>query len=199
VAKESLSPVRRSRRIGYVSAATAGSSAGTRHDYLQWALSSDIVLGGWTFTSRFAISDANAVANARLFVGMINRSSALPNGNPSALLNLVGIGCDAGETELSIMHNSDSGAATKYDLGEDFPANTRNDDLYELKLTAAANGTSIAWFVKRVGTAHEQSGSISTDLPMPHALLAPHHWRNNGSTAAAVGLDILHWSLEATH
>lgn len=187
---------KRALRIGYVSAATAGSSAGTRHSQVQWRLADDAIMGGWRFRSRFGNSDNAAVANARLFVGMINRATVLPNGNPSALVNLIGVGADTGQSNLAIIHNDGTGTATKFDLGADFPANTINTDLYELELKAAANGASVTWKVTNLTTAIVAQGTVSTDLPTQYALLAPQHWRNNGSTALAVGLDVLWWTLE---
>jgi hypothetical protein len=183
----------RLRRIGYVSVATAGGTCGTRHAALQWARSVDPALGGWTYSARFGISDAAAVANARMFVGMAARPSAgsLPNANPSTNANIIGIGADTGDTNLSIMHNDSSGTATKVALGASFPANTRNTDAYELQLICNAD-LSITYKVKNLISGASASGNLATDLPLAELeLLAPQIWRNNGTTALAVAIDIL--------
>lgn len=192
-----IAPFYRNRRIGYVSAATAGTSCGTRHSVLQWAVSTDPALGGWTFSARFGISDAAAVANARMFVGLTGVASAgvLPNANPSAALNLIGVGADTGDTTLRIMHNDASGTATRIDLGASFPCNTRNTDLYQLVLTCNAD-LSVTYKVTNLTTAAVVQGNLATDLPMPLQLLAPQLWRNNGTTALAVGLDVAQWTME---
>ena len=184
------------RRLGYVSASTAGSSAGTRHGVLQWAVSSAAPLGLWTFTARWMNSDAAAVANARCFVGMAGTGSALANGNPSALTKIIGVGADTGDANLSIMHNDDSGAATKISLGSGFPANTRNVDAFELVLQCNADAT-ITYTVTNLTTAAVVSGNLAagTNLPDAYSLLAPVLWRNNGTTALAVGIDVIQWSL----
>lgn len=193
-------PALRHRRVGYVSAATSGASCGTRHNALQWARSTDAQLGGWTFSSRFMISDAAAVANARLFVGLTGKASGavLANANPSTNVNLIGLGADSGDTTLSIMHNDEAGSATKIDLGSNFPSNTRNIDAFELVLTLNADLT-ILYKVKNLTTGNIASGNLATNLPLAELqLLAPQHWRNNGSTALAVGLDVIEWKMEVS-
>lgn len=185
----------RHRRLGIVSAATAGATAGTRHSALQWAVTADKILGGWQFASRFGISDAAAVANARLFVGMVGTNAVLSNANPSTLKNCIGIGADSGDTNLSIIHNDGSGTAVKIDLGSDFPANTRNSAMYELVLRCNDDLT-VTYKVTNLTTAVTTQGNLATDLPMELQLLAPQHWRNNGSTALAVALDVVMWKLE---
>jgi len=192
-------PFYRLRRIGYVSVATAGGICGTRHGALQWARSVDPALGGWTYSARFGVSDASAVANARMFVGMTARPSggSLPNANPSTNVNIIGVGNDVGEANLSIMHNDGSGTATKIGLGSAFPANTRNTDAYELWLKCNAD-LSITYKVKNLITGIEASGNLATDLPLAEVeLLSPEIWRNNGTTALAVSIDILDQMMEA--
>jgi len=193
----SVGPFFRHRRIGYRSSGTAGTSCGTRHSVLQWAVSTDPALGRWIYSARFGVSDAAAVANARMFVGLAGRAAAgvLPNGNPSALTNLIGVGADTGDATLHIMHNDDSGLATRIDLGAAFPANTRNTDLYQLVLTCNAD-LSVTYKVTNLTTAAELSGNLATNLPMPLQLLAPQIWRNNGTTAVSVGIDVVQWSME---
>ena len=193
-----LSGYYRHRRIAFVSAATAGASAGTRHSLLQWAVSSEPGMGRWTFSARFGISDAAAVGNARMFVGMTGIASGgvLPNANPSAQVNLIGMGADTGDTRFYIMHNDGAGSATRVDLGVNFPCNTRNTDMYQLSLTCNADRT-ITYKVINLTTGNTATGNLATDLPMYLQLLAPQLWRNNGGTTAAVGLDVVQWAMEA--
>lgn len=192
----SVAPALRQRRIGFVSSSAAGSSAGTRHSALQWAVSDDLALGRWTFVSRFLVSDAAAVANARLFVGLVGRSTVLSNANPSTNVNLIGVGADSGDATLSVMHNDGSGVATKVDLGVDFPCDTRNVDPFQVVLICNADRT-VTYKVTNLRTGITAQANVATDLPMALQLLAPQHWRNNGSTALAVGLDVMEWRLEA--
>lgn len=192
-----LGSFHRHRRLGYVGSAAAGSAAGTRHSMLQWAVSAEPGMGRWTFSARFGISDAAAVANARTFVGLtgIAAGGVLPNANPSAQVNLIGMGSDTGDTTFRIMHNDASGTATRIDLGANFPCNTRNEDMYQLTLTCNADLT-VTYKVINLTTGNTAAGNLASDLPMNLTLLAPQLWRNNGSTALAVGLDVVQWAME---
>lgn len=191
-----VGPAYQQRRLGYVSAATAGSAAGTRHSALQWAVSAAEPVGRWKWVARWQNSDAAAVANARCFIGMAGTSGLLANANPSSLLNIIGAGADSGDANLSIMHNDGTGSATKIDLGPSFPANTRTADAYELILQCNPDVT-ITFTVTNLTTGSTVSGNLAagTNLPSALTLLAPQIWRNNGSTAAAVGIDVIQWIL----
>ncbi len=187
------------RRVGYVSAATAGSSAGTRHGVNQWARGDAAGKGGFLYAARFGVSDAAAVADARLFVGMQASTAVIGNVNPSTLTNIIGVGCDNAQTTLRIMHNDAAGAATTIDLGANFPSNTLSTDLYELLLYCAPNASSVFYRVERLNTGDVASGTITTDLPSTTTLLSPQIWRNNGATALAVGIDIAGQYLETDY
>lgn len=184
------------RRLGYVSVASAGSSSGIRTASAQYGRGNLSGVGGFHFITRFGISDAVAVATGRLFVGMTATTSVLANVNPSTLLNLIGVGADSTDTNLQIIHNDGAGVATKIDLGASFPANTRNIDAYELALFCPPNGSSVFYTVTNLTTGVIASGELTTDLPANTTLLAWQLWRNNGTTALAVGLDIVSVYLE---
>ena len=175
-------------RLGYVSAATAGASAGTRHGLLQFWRGNAAGLGGFFYLARVGI--AQFQANLRAFVGLYGTATAIGNVNPSTLLNMVGLAVDSGQTTWRIMRNDGSGTATAIDLGANFPANTSGADLYELALWCAPNSGTINYRVERLNTAFVAEGVLSTDLPANTALLAPQIWVNNGTTAAAVAMDV---------
>jgi hypothetical protein len=179
------------RRLGYVSAAVAGSSCGAiTHNQLVFWRGNAAGLGGFHALFIFGVSDAAAVADARLFAGLYSSAAAIGNVNPSTLLNLVGVGCDNGQTTLRIMTNDGAGAATAIDLGANFPSNTLSTDMYELALYAPPNGASIDYRVTRLNTGDVATGSLATDLPVNTQFLCPQVWRNNGATALAAGIDI---------
>ena len=130
-------------------------------------------------------------SDGRLFVGLTT-VGAIGNVDPSTLASIVGVGCDSADTNLQIMGNDATGLATKTDLGANFPAKTANTDLYELRLFALPNGSSVGWSVERLNTGDFASGTItaSGDLPAATTSLAPQLFINNGATAAAVGIDL---------
>jgi hypothetical protein len=188
------------RRIGYVSSAAAGSSCAIlSHNGLVFWRGNAAGLGGFHAVFTFGVSDAATVADARVFVGMQASASAIGNVNPSSLLNVVGIGCDAGETTLSVMSNDGAGAATRSSLGANFPSQSLSTDWYELVLFAGPNASAISWQLSRLNSGHVAQGTLSSDLPGSSVFLAPQAWRNNGTTALAVGLDIGSIYVETEH
>lgn len=184
------------RRLGYVSAGTAGASCGVRSTIAQFARGTSAGVGGFTNVWRFGVSDAATVADARLFCGLIGSVNVIGNVNPSTLTNIIGLGADSGDANLSIMHNDATGSAVKVALGANFPANTSSTDLYELALYCAPGSSEIGWLVTRLNTGDTAGGAISTEMPAQTALLAPQLWRNNGTTALAVAVDFVSMYIE---
>lgn len=176
-----------SKRWGLISGtSTAGSSMSLRASVLQFAL-----YGGFSFVCRFGIADAAAVANARFFVGFVSVITQLTNAEPSTSLNMFGVGCEAGQTTMRTYSNDGSGTATMANLGANFPVDTRSTDLYELAMFCVPGGSTVYYVVTRLNTGNVASGSWSSDLPASTVLLAPQIWRNNGTTALAVGMDFV--------
>lgn len=184
------------RRVGYVSNSTANNSCGIRTTALQYGRGNVSEMGGFHFITRCGISDASAVANARMFVGLVGQTGAIGNVNPSTLLNIIGFGADSTDTNLQVMHNDTTGSATKINLGANFPANTRSTDMYEFSLYCAPNGTVINYQVSNLTTGNIATGDLNTKIPLNTQLLAMQLWRHNGGTAAAVGLDIVSMYME---
>jgi hypothetical protein len=178
------------RRLSYVSAAGSGSSALVRALFAAHGLGDAAGAGGFTAVFRFGVGDAAAVANARMFVGFYVASS-IGNVEPSSLTNTIGIGCDAGEATLSMIHNDAAGTATKVALGASFPADTQSVDVYELVLYAPPNSSTVGYRVTRLNTGDTATGILLSNLPAGSQLLAPQFWRNSGATAAAVDVAIM--------
>ena len=183
--------VSRMRRAAIVSAAGAGSLALLRGASGGPAL---YRVDGFTTVTRFLISDAVLVATARMFVGITN--AILTDVDPSTLTNLIGIGCDNGDTTLQL-YAAGAAAQARVSLGANFPVNTINTDVYELTLYCPPNG-NVGYRVVRINTAHETSGTISAaaNLPSTTTSLGPEIVRTNGGTAAAVAFDFTHVYVE---
>lgn len=184
------------RRVAAVSNGAAGSSTSFKHSNVQWFRGASAGMGGFFALCRFGNSDASAVADARMFVGFRSTTADHPNANPSAQIQLVGVGADSGDANLSIMHNDNTGTATKVPLGANFPANTLNTDVYELALYCPPNASYVNYLVRRLNTGDSVEGQIITDLPTNTQLLAWHLWRNNGTTASAVAIDLISLLIE---
>ena len=183
------------KRTGCVSAATAGSSVLIRSQVGgQYSRGSAAGIGGFRAVFRWGCSDAATVAGARTFVGM--SATSFSNIDPSSMVNMVGVGTDNGDSTFSIMHNDDTGTATKIPLGANFPDHTLSQDLYELVLTCAPNAASIGWEVTRLNTGDTARGEITTNLPNSTSSLNPSFNRNNNATALAVGIDLVRLYIE---
>jgi hypothetical protein len=179
----------RMTRLGYVSAAAAGSLAGAREAVAKYTVGAGGLLGGFFSRFRFGVSDAAAVAGARMFVGFQASTGAPTNVEPSLLQNSIGVVQLSTSSNLH-MYVAGPSAGTPIDLGANFPANTSSADAYELALFAPAAGGVVHYRVARLNTNHVAQGSVTTNLPLGTLLLAIQAWRTNNATALAVGLDL---------
>lgn len=182
----------RMRRLGYVTAATAGSVGQWRHSSMQFTIGDGSTLGGFTYIIRFGTSDAATVAGARMFMGM--RITATPtNVEPSTIVNGVGVGHGAADTNLKLFYGG-SAAQTPIDLGANFPINTLSVDMYELALFAPVDSQVIHYEVTRLNTGDVATGTLSgtvgTAIPAATTLIGPWGYRTNNATALAVGIDV---------
>jgi hypothetical protein len=187
----------RSRRLGYVSAATGGSLTGHYSPAAQYTCGTG-TLGGFFYSCRFAFSDAAAVAGARAFVGLSSSVAAPTNVEPSTLTNCFGIAqLSTNSTQLYLVYGGTSAQAA-IPLGTDFPpmaaAGATNGVLYQLTITATKNpASSYEVLVERLGTDFSYSGTFSpagVTSPGNTILLAHRAWRCNNATALAVGIDV---------
>lgn len=184
----------RTKRTGLVTAATANAIGLFRQSVLAGTLGDGAGLGGFFFQITFGISDAAAVANARMFIGAAPVNPTLTNVEPSTILNCIGVGHGAADTNLRIFYGGTT-AQTPIDLGANFPANTRSTDMYRLTLHSPSNEANVVYYqVDRLNTGHTASGRLTGDaavLPQSNTYLdMPNCFRTNGGTALAVGLDI---------
>ncbi len=194
----------RMKRLGYVSAATAGSLAGQYTTAAQYTVGTGAGLGGFFYVVRFGTSDAAAVSTSRQFVGMSSSVAAPTNVEPSTLTNSIGVGHGAADTNLKLYYGG-SAAQTPIDLGVNFPAKTRSTDMYELTLFASpATNNTVGYKVVRLNTNDVSEGLITaatpgTQLPLSTTLLAHRAWRTNNTTALAVGLDVASFYIDTDY
>lgn len=177
-------------RVGYVSAASAGSSAGWRFGVAGVGVVRGDAAGIGGFDVKFRYGIATLPSGGRVFVGLHNASTVIGNVDPSTLTQIVGVGADAADTNLSVMHNDGSGTATKIDLGASFPGKTTALDIYDVWFGCAANAATIDYLVVNKVSGATASGSIASDMPTNTTFLQHHIWCNNGATAVAGALDL---------
>ena len=186
------------RRLGFVTSATSGSSAGTRHGLAQFWRGNGANRGGFFYVVRFGLSSAATVANQRTFVGLTATTTAFGNAEPSSLLNLIGIGNDSADASFSLIHNDGSGVATKETLsGGTFSAKSLSTDMIEFRLFCYPNTSTIGYSVEILNTPNFAEGVISTDIPASTTFLSPQIWTNNGTTSLAAGIDVANQYIES--
>lgn len=193
----------RMKRIGYVSAATAGSLASWHVAALQYSLGSGS-MGGFTFIARFGVSDTATVSGARMFVGMRDVAAAPPNVEPSGILNCIGVAQLSTSDNLHLVYGG-STPQPPIDLGVNFPAGTLSQDAYEIVLFAPPTiENTVGYHIERLGTGHVAEGTLTSaipgvQLPSFDTLMCPNFFRTNNATALAVGLDICSVYLETDY
>ncbi|WP_448510340.1 hypothetical protein, partial [Immundisolibacter sp.] len=186
----------RTKRLAYVSAATAGSLAGARVAVAQHTTGTGSGVGGFTYVVRFGTSDAAAVAGARAFIGLSSSTAAPTNVEPSTLTNAIGVAqLSTDNTQWYIVYGG-SAAQTAIALGTTLGAPTDKTALYELALFSSPNSNAVINYqVTNVGTGATATGTLSgtagTTTPANTTLLTPQIWRTNNATALAVGIDII--------
>ena len=134
-------------------------------------------------------------ATGRACCGLLNTTAVPTDVEPSTLLNGIWMGWDAADTNVQIMHNDGTGAATKIDLGASFPVPTAPaTNIYMLELYSPNELTqSVEYRVVRFnltgrGVAAEATGTITTNLPAVTTLLANRTWVSVGGTSSAIGV-----------
>ena len=187
----------RMKRLGYASAATAGSLAG--HYFLagaqQYTLGDGSGLGGFHYICRFVVSDPAAVSGARQFIGFRNIVTAPANVEPNSVTNCFGIAqLSTDNTQWYIVYGG-SAAQTAIALGTGLGAPTLTNTAWDLALFAPPNSNNTVYYqVTNLGSNVTVSGTLTgtagTVLPLSTALLAPCVWRCNNATALAVGIDV---------
>lgn len=184
------------RRTNFLSAASGNSAAslvaGANTGVATFARGNATGIGGFVFHCRFGVAtDAAAVANQRGFWGMWSSVSAFgTTTDPDAMTECVGVGWKAGQSNLQVIRNDNSGTVTYIDLGSSFPANSTTAT-YEVWLFCKANDSHVYYLVNRLDSAATANGDLTTELPQTTTLLCAHAGINNGGTAAACQMDLL--------
>lgn len=193
----------RMSRLRYLSAATAGSFGAQYHTNPLATVGDGTSIGGFFYNCRFGVSDAASVAGARMFVGMRNAVSAPTNVEPNTLTQVLGVCQSSTSNNLQLIWGG-SAAATVFDLGSNFPANSLSTDIYDLYIYAPPDSVSVWLQVVRwsagslvpIVAGGIVPGTTSVAFPSSGTLLQHAAWRTNNTTALAVGLDVSSLYLE---
>jgi len=187
------STINRTIRLQVPTTSTVGAKAGIRTASLRHSVGQ-----GFFFSVGWCIQDAAYVAGAKQFHGFlpITTLGTLSNTvDNSSLINFIGVGSDAADTNLQVFYNDGVGTASKIDLGVNFPANrTAGAALTAFYIFDMYNepGTStVKYRITNRTTGATAQGTLTTDLPGIDTLLGVQCLRTNGVTALAT---INQWS-----
>ena len=187
-------------RVEYlVTVAATTAVAGWRYSSLAVGIGGTAAsLGGFAYVCRWSPSTGVATTTNRAFVGMTNSVSAPTDVEPSTLTLCVGMGWDAADTNIQMMHNDGSGTCTKIDLGASFPVPTTDrTSYYELSMySPKGTSQSVNYLVTNLNSGATASGTISTNIPATTDLLAPRGWMSVGGTSSVIGLALISLSID---
>ena len=181
------------KRLDYlVTAAVTTAVAGFTGNVLQWWRGNAANLGGFYFNCRWGPATGVATTTNRAFVGLIGSVSAPTDVQPSSLLNIMGFGWDAADVNIQAMTNDGTGAATKTDLGVNFPVPlVDRTTVYDITLFCLPNSTTVTWTIKNMGTGAIATGTFSVDLPANTQLLTYTGWMSVGGTSSVIGISLM--------
>jgi Protein of unknown function (DUF2793) len=156
--------------------------------------------GGFHMICRWGPATGVATATNRAFVGMANSVAAPTDVEPSSIINIVGMGWDAADANIQIMHRG-AGAVTKIDLGASFPVPTADrTKAYELALFSKPGTTQeVGYEVTDLAIGAVASGAITTNLPTTATLLAPRGWMSVGGTSSVIGIALMGLYVESDY
>lgn len=191
----SANPWQAARRTRFQTNTTAGNATGARTGYTQWSRGNAAGFGGFYFRGQVGMNIN--LNGGQKFFGLCALTTLLA-GDPSALLNMCGMGYDAGDASTGnwfFMRNDGAGVATKVDLGTNAARNT--NDGYDLIMYNPPNSGDL--FVRIVNL---HSGvlvldtSYNTDLPAVNTGMAYKCDVRNGAVAAADNIEVANVYIE---
>lgn len=180
--------------VGYpTSVSTAGASAQIHSPRNFGYLGNVAGRGGFTLSMRFCMENTLVAspANMRCYFGLM-APATIGNVEPDTLLNIIGVGSLAGDSNLRVFNNDGSGTATKtaFTTPANFPARA-TDNVYELVITTVANSGTVSLTLTDIGTGNTQSFTISSDIMANTVFTSWVAWVNNGSTAATASFGMM--------
>jgi hypothetical protein len=157
----------------------------------------NIIGTGWKFCVGFGVSDTGFNTNARQFYGMTATTASLGLSSTvtvESLLNIIGIGSDASDTNLQVFHNDGSGTATKIDLGSNFPANRTSGavatDFFVFEMYNPFDSMNVYYKVTSLENNVTVEGTITTNLPSDTTPITMQACRTSGASSNACSFDI---------
>ncbi len=184
------------RRTRWASTTTANGVGGIHNtEAVAWR-GNAAGLGGFFFYARWK-QNVNT-ASSRAFVGLAGGATNLVAAEPSAALDMIGVGFDAADaTNWRFMRNDGSGVATEVDLGSNAPRDTTT--VLEMYMFAPPNGSIVNVTVRNVSTNTIVLDNVgyTSDLPTSTVFLRVHAAGGPAATAAAQNFELASLYLES--
>lgn len=155
--------------------------------------------GGFDFFIRWCYESTFSGATTRRFVGLRDNSVGnFSSADPDSFVNIIGVGNNSADANLSIMHNAGSGTATMTTLGSNFPARTTNNT-YELRLRSEPNSQSVDYSLLDAGTGNTATGTLTANIPAGGTFLGWAIMTDNGSTSGTTTFGFMDLSCNARY
>lgn len=128
--------------------------------------------------------------NIAVFMGLDTTTQQMPDTDPSSSLNLIGVGKDAADTNLQVIHNDGTGVATKIDLGADFSMIANTYTTWRVELYSRDGTQNFFYRVKLFaegGYTAADTGyvEVTTDLPVNNTVIAPKCYGNRRADSSS--------------
>jgi hypothetical protein len=187
------------RRITGTTGTTTATASGVRAGAALVWRGNATDLGGFFFFARFAIGLGGGLGH-QAFVGLTALTTALA-GEPSAIVNMIGVGFDSGDAVASgwqLMTNDASGTATK----TAYAAAARNlTTVLDLTLWCApfSDRITVRLYDQTAQAVVIDNVAVTADLPANTAFLVPRASYRNGATTTSGAIDVAQIYVESDH
>lgn len=167
-------------------ATTANQVLGQRNTEAMYFRGSIASAGGFFFYARFGLD--TWTTGGRLFVGM-HTATTVVSAQPSASLNIVGFGVDAGDSAITFMHNDATVTAVKETIaGQPALASGNGYDAY---VFARPNDSTVYFRLVNLNTNTEIiNSSVSTKLPVATTGLTAGALASNAALTAVTSINL---------
>jgi hypothetical protein len=173
-----------------VTTASTTAVAGLRINALPFRLGQIGGAGGLYVRTLVRNATGGATTTTRGFFGLRGASAAPTDVNPSTLTNIIGLGWDSGDVNLSIIYNDGTGTASKFDLGSNFPRPTADrSGAWDLTILSDGQG-NVYWAVRSLANGATASGILTTDIPAGNTLLTFNSYISVGGTSSVIGVGL---------
>lgn len=148
--------------------------------------------GGFDFSAVWGMASGGVNPTHRAFCGLAASVAAPTDVEPSTQINCVGMGWDAADANVQIMHNDGTGTCTKINLGINFPVQTTDQKaVYALELYSPKGTTqSVDYRVTERISGAVATGTITTNLPGTATALGPRGYCSAGGTSSIIGFGL---------